>query len=93
MNMTINARNGGDIVSGKTSTGGGVLGEQIYGPDTEFQLLGTAVVKLASHRMAALNVEATAAPTCAPSDDTAAYNGPIEHMLRTVRFHLALKTP
>lgn len=92
LNKTINPRNGGTIISGKTSSAHGVWGAQIYGPATQFQLLGTSVVKLARRRMAQLIVEVTAAPTCQPGDKTEASYGAVEHMLRTVRFHLRLKS-
>jgi hypothetical protein len=64
---------------------------QIYGPATQVQLLGVAVVKLAPRRMAMLTVTMAAGTTCAAADNLSSYYGPIEHMLRTARFHLRLK--
>jgi hypothetical protein len=65
---------------------------QIYGPEAQFQVLGTAVIKLASRRMALLNVQLTAEPSCRPTDHTEVYYHPLKQMLRGARFHIRLKT-
>ena len=91
LNTTINLRNGENIVRGKTSSGRGVWGAQVYGPDVQFQLLGSTVVKLAARRMAQLSVQLTAQPGCQAADKTETYYSPLKHMLRTARFHLRLK--
>jgi hypothetical protein len=92
LRLTISDRNGENIVTGTTSSGGGVWGVQIYGPAAQFQVLGTTVVKLASRRMARLEAQLTANPSCRPTDHTEAYYGSLQHMLRTARFHIRLKT-
>jgi hypothetical protein len=92
LHKTFDPRYSPTVVSGATSAGHGVWGAEIYDPPAEFMAYGISVVKLASQRMAQLSANMIAAPTCQPADHTEAYIGPLEHMLRTARFHLRLKT-
>ena len=92
LHITIDPRNGENIVTGKTTSGGGVWGVQIYGPEAQFQALGTTIIKLAPRRMARLSAQLTAEPSCQSTDKTEAYYRPLKQMLRSARFHIRLKT-